>query len=195
MIKKELIIILLIALLLVAGLLVKTEKKGLDSNIMDTNIPESSTSVSQPVTDNPKLGTDKKVYVALKLENDYTDSLEQGCFTRSADSGPGTGQFEGIGYEFAKGSCENMNEKWLEKRGWRVRTLGCSRQLLKSDWCARLKSDHSVKYTLHFLSWTSGSKGPKQRCLGDCEGNDNLTAYIRTVSKPASNGQLSEIHP
>jgi len=118
-------------------------------------------------------------YVALNHLNNFTDQIENGHFSRSGTSGPGTGEFVGKGFEFAKGECTNIDEKWVKTRGWRSYALGCSRQLLRSDWCARLKDDHSVKYTLHFLSWTSGPDGPGQQCIGDCEKNNNQTEYIR----------------
>ncbi len=122
-------------------------------------------------------------YVALNRMNNFTDRPARGLFTRNATSGQGTGQFVGKEFEFAKGDCKNLDKKWLKRYGWKSHTLGCSGKLLNSDWCARLLSDHSVKYTLHFLSWTIGPDGPKQRCRGDCESSNNQTAYIRTRSQ------------
>jgi len=118
-------------------------------------------------------------HVVLNKQNNFTDVLEQGCFTRIATSGPGTGEIIGKGFEFAKGDCINLEKKWLKTHDWQPDILGCSLRLLRSDWCARLKTDHSVKYTLHFLSWTIGPEGPEQRCMGDCAGNNNQTAYMR----------------
>jgi len=120
-----------------------------------------------------------KVYVTLSGKNNYTDQFSKGSFTRSKTSGPGTGMFTGKEFEFAKGSCRNLDPKWLEKYGWRSQTLGCSGMLLKSDWCARLKKNNSVKYTLRFQSWTIGPPGPRQKCKGRCEENNNKTSYIR----------------
>ena len=123
--------------------------------------------------------TETKVYVALTKENNYTDQLEHGVFTRSATSGTGTGRFIGRGFEFAKGSCPDLDQSWLSAKGWRPHTLGCGRMLLESDWCARLRADHSVRYTLRFLSWTIGPEKPNQRCLGKCKENNNRTTYMR----------------
>ena len=117
-------------------------------------------------------------YVVLNRQNDFIDELEKGRFERSGTSGPGTGQFKGEGFEFAKGSCLQLDKDWFKKKGWRSEMLGCGDQLFRSDWCARLKSDHSVQYTLHFLSWTIGPDGPRQLCLGDC--SNSQTTYIRT---------------
>jgi len=88
-----------------------------------------------------KPGTEE--YVALSKENNYTDQLEHGFFTRSATSGTGTGRFVGSKFEFAKGSCRKLDKNWLKANGWRSHTLGCSGMLLDSDWCARLKADAS----------------------------------------------------
>lgn len=120
------------------------------------------------------------IRVVLNHENNFIDQLEHGCFTRAGHSGPGTGPFVGEGFEFAKGSCWNIDNEWLETHGWTSHTLGCSRMLLSSDWCARLEVDHAEKYTLHFLSWTIGPTRPEQRCMGDCESNENQTVYVRT---------------
>ena len=119
------------------------------------------------------------VLISLNRQNNYTDQLEKGCFSRSAASGPGTGVFIGKGFEFAKGACANIDDKRPTLHRWKPDDLGCSGKLFSSDWCARLKTDHSIKYTLHFLSWTIGPEGPGQKCIGDCEKNKNQTAYIR----------------
>ena len=126
--------------------------------------------------DSKKAGT---VLVTLNRQNNYTDQLEKGYFSRSATSGLGTGIFIGRGFEFAKGACADVDKKGLKLQRWRPDVLGCSGKLFSSDWCVRLKTDHSIKYTLHFLSWTIGPDGPGQKCIGDCEMSKNQTAYIR----------------
>jgi hypothetical protein len=122
----------------------------------------------------------RSIHVILSKANNFMDKVDGGYFSRGGGSGPGTGPFIGEGFEFARGSCSDLDPKWLNKRGWKYLTLGCHRMLLESDWCARLKSDRSKHYTLHFLSWTVGAAGARQRCIGDCENNQNRTAYIRT---------------
>ncbi len=123
------------------------------------------------------------VLVVLSNLNGYADHLEGGRFTRSGNSGAGTGPFMGNGFEFAKGACQSLDADMTDNRRWRFQTLGCSRQLLDSDWCARVKSDPYVQYTLHFISWTIGPEGPGQRCQGRCQETGNKTAYIRTRVK------------
>ena len=118
-------------------------------------------------------------HIILSSENKFTDTFKEGSFTRSGNSGPGTGQFIGRAFEFAKGNCYNIDPKWLKDHGWIPDSPGCGGMLLQSDWCARLKSKHEIKYTLHFLSWTKGPEGPNQKCMGDCVQNNNHTAYIR----------------
>lgn len=119
--------------------------------------------------------------VTLSDTNRYTDRLEKGHFTREGTSGPGTGQFIGMGYEFAKGCCGALEKQWLSKNGWKADILGCGGTVLSADWCARYRSDHGVKYSLHFISWTMGSEGVKQRCKGDC-GSPKRTVYERVRS-------------
>ncbi len=119
--------------------------------------------------------------VVLSRANQYTDQLERGQFTREGTSGPGTGQFMGKGYEFAKGDCRALDQQWLSKKGWKADILGCGGIVLNSDWCARYRSDHQVKYTLHFISWTIGPEGEKQRCKGHCANNKH-TVYERIKS-------------
>jgi hypothetical protein len=125
----------------------------------------------------------KAVLVILESRNDYRDCFEHGCFTRGAYSGAGTGPFMGSGFEFAKGACDALSGRQDADRRWKSRTLGCSERLLDSDWCARLKSDPSVQYTLHFYSWTVGPKRPGQHCEGRCADTNNKTAYLRTRAR------------
>jgi hypothetical protein len=120
--------------------------------------------------------------IVLSRANQYTDQLERGQFTREGISGPGTGQFMGKGYEFAKGDCRALDKKWLSKNGWKEDILGCGGIVLSSDWCARYRSDHRVQYTLRFISWTIGPEGEKQRCKGDCS-KYKYTVYIRIRSE------------
>lgn len=164
-----LIIMLLIMLLCMVSCSKKEETDPGKNDIMPPLKQESNTDSTHGDT----------VHVILSRQNKFTDQLEKGYFSRAATSGPGTGQFVGIGFEFAKGACNNIDVKGLKTHRWRPDTLGCSGKLFSSDWCARLKTDHSVQYTLHFLSWSIGPEGSNQKCIGDCEKNNNQTAYIR----------------
>ncbi len=169
---RRLLLLGIIFLILLLGFMSCTKKDEMDSS--EKTAPPTLEQKGNTITKDVATS-----YVVLTHLNNFTDQLEKGYFSRASTSGPGTGEFVGKGFEFAKGACANIDEKWVMKRGWRSYALGCSRQLLRSDWCARLKEDHSVKYTLHFLSWTSGPDGPVQQCIGDCEKNNNKTAYIR----------------
>ena len=53
-----------------------------------------------------------KKFRVLNRQNNFIDRLERGYFTRRANSGPGTGQFVGKGFEFAKGNCKGLDKEW-----------------------------------------------------------------------------------
>lgn len=169
---RRLLLLVMIYLTVLVGFMSCTKKDGMDSS-EKTGTPILEKKGNAIKRDNATS------YVVFNRQNNYTDQLETGYFSRSATSGTGTGVFVGKGFEFKKGVCGNIDGKGLKTHRWRPDTLGCSGKLFTSDWCARLKTDHSVQYTLHFLSWTIGPEGPNQKCIGDCEKNDNKTAYIR----------------
>jgi len=138
----------------------------------DSSLPKNN---EQPVGE-----PGEQVYVILEKNNGYLDTFDQGYFARAGTSGTGTGPFVGKGFEFSKGECKGPDDDMVVEGHWRSHTLGCSRQLLETDWCARKISDPSIRYTLHFLSWTVGPEGKGQRCQGLCKANRNQTAYFRT---------------
>jgi len=170
MIKRTLLIVLSLIMLLAPVSCTKNEEIGAGKKEQTPALKKKSHTVSKKT---------EPVVIILNLQNNYTDQLEKGYFSRAATSGSGTGEFVGTGFEFGKGACANIDEKGLKTHRWRPDALGCSGKLFSSDWCARLKTDHSIKYTLHFLSWTIGPEGPGQKCIGDCEKKKNQTAYIR----------------
>ena len=150
----------------------------------DAGVKKGTNQTAQKGTSRIQARIKETDLVILNRQNNYTDQLEKGYFSRSATSGPGTGVFIGKGFEFAKGPCSNIDGRWLQIHQWRSETLGCSGKLFSSDWCARLRADHSVQYSIHFLSWTIGPGSPAQKCMGECEKNNNQTAYVRTRFQP-----------
>ncbi len=132
-------------------------------------------------------GTDENVqYVRLTPENNYIDPLSDGLFfTRDFSSGPGTGKFIGNKgkFEFTRGNCKELlnapdtdNKKKIR---WQKKIKKCREQILACEWCARLKEDHSVSYTISFLSWSIKNK----TCVGDCSEHENMAAYVRVRSR------------
>ena len=128
------------------------------------------------IFDRSILEEDGAVYVTLNKENGYKDNLESGYFTREFTSGPGTGVFIGKGYEFSKGPCNSTSFRGF----WTYEFLGCGEEIFKTDWCACLRDEPSLNYTLRFFSWTTT---PDQNCTGDCNQSLNLTSYARVKGK------------
>jgi len=174
---RRLLLLVIIFLILLLSFMSCTKKDEMDSS-------EKTAPPTLEQKGNTIIKDAATSYVALTHLNNFTDQLEKGYFSRAATSGPGTGEFVGKEFEFVKGDCANIDEKWLKTHRWRPDALGCSGKLFSSDWCARLKADHSIKYTLRFLSWTVGPEDKKQQCIGDCEKNNNQTAYVRTRFQP-----------
>jgi len=135
-----------------------------------------------------KSGTDENVqYVRLTPENNYIDHLSDDLFfTRDATSGPGTGKFMSGNYrfEFTRGNCKDLMNApdtgdGEKKITWKRKITQCQERILLCEWCARLKEDHSVSYTISFISWSIG----KDECVGDCAEHDNMAAYVRVRSQ------------
>jgi hypothetical protein len=128
-------------------------------------------------------GTDENItYARLTPENNYADPLGDALvFTRDFASGPGTGKFTSRDkkFEFTRGNCRDVinisDPKEKKKIRWKKKIKKCQESILECDWCARLKEDTSVSYTISFLSWTIKNED----CVGDCNEHDNLSSYIR----------------
>lgn len=171
-IKKELWVVAIAVLFLIVIVIFKKTDQVHEISDTNTEIPINK-EIAPP--DDPN-----RVTVILTAENNFTDKLEKGSFTRSADEGPGTGMFVSEGFEFTQGGCAEIIDRGPNNYTWTSGLLnGCSKNtLLKSDWCGRLIDDKSTMYTLRFLSWASA--GGDQACLGECEKYNNQTAYLRT---------------
>jgi hypothetical protein len=106
----------------------------------------------------------------LNEENSYTSNN----ITRMGDSGPGTGRIFSKGREFAFGNCSIVHND----DDWMFETPGCSSKILKKEICVREKNHPEMNFTVYFLSWTVGPDNQNQRCLGECEENDDTTAFL-----------------
>jgi hypothetical protein len=170
-IKKELLVVVVAIVFLIVIVVFKKADQVHESADVNAEIP---TKQEAPLPSDPN-----SVTVTLNTENNFTDKLEKGSFTRSADEGPGTGMFVSEGFEFTQGNCAEIIDRGPNNFTWTAGLLsGCSKNtLLKSDWCGRLIDDRSVMYTLRFLSWASAGD---QACLGECAKYNNQTAYLRT---------------